>query len=393
MLNLKKCAIIAPLVLSYSLAYSAEDNKSLKERMKQFGQGLEQKMDDARTKMQDARENMQNYGSQAGDRLRESGGNLQHNLRERARQYSSQFNPTSLDYIVNDNLMGIYQNPAKLYQFQEMAGNKVVNASVGMVKGIPVYDPREGDVKTFDAMLRDSLSEFNSITGIPIPPEISDDPVKAMILLGIKNDYLLSARLIRNGDDWTSVKEMLSTKEGRQKVKDAVSHHAGMVASYDKNDYNSLGDHLEGFTQSIEHLNRRQQMSDRGLLSYVENNFIYNAVDSLHQELFPPNQGGLYGILVNENFDRTSHSHLQGEYELRKNVNYAVLGASFLAGLLVFSRIIKGNKQSRNSNVQNARAQPIGKKTLQYDSKTGTFKRTDIPDKKLEVEYNQEDLP
>ncbi len=335
MFNYKKYAKLAiPFVLAYSTNIHAnqEDWKEkLKQKTQQFKQGLENKVEEGKS-------SFQQYKQQTGENLSNSYQNLKN---------------SELGAVVNKSVREVLSNPSKLYEINSAMKSSAVNKTISLVKDYQVYDPYDGQLKTVDSLLKESLIS----TGLPLPPEVSEDSVKAAFLLSIDKGYLLNAKLIKDGNDWVSLND-LRGKKSLPEIEDALKQHFSMGAGLRSQNYHMFETSTRNFLSDIDKINKSNNIVKFPLsgtpLAFLEENPIYRSVDSIYAH-FVPRERDIFGndYPISEN--------------AREKVNWAILGLLGLGGVVAVSKIgkkIKRGKKPQPSPV--IYKQGTIKRTLRY---------------------------
>lgn len=335
MFNYKKYAKLAiPFVLAYSTNIHAnqEDWKEkLKQKTQQFKQGLENKVVEGKS-------SFQQYKQQTGENLSNSYQN---------------FKNSELGAVVNKSVREVLSNPSKLYEINSAMKSSAINTTIGLVKNYQIYDPNDGQLKTVDTLLKESLES----TGLRLPPEISNDPVKAAFLLSMDKGYLLNANLIKDGNDWVSLND-LRGKKSLPEIEDALLQYSSMATGLRSQNYHMFETSTRNFLSDIDKINKSNNAVkfpwSGTPLAFMEENPIYRSVDSIYAH-FVPREKGIFGkdYPISE--------------DTREKLNWTIIGLLGLGGAVAVSKIgkkIKQGKKPQPSPVIYKQGTP--KRTLRY---------------------------
>lgn len=356
----KYSKIALPLALVSTLALAQEEKKDWRQKLQE---GMSKAKETTQEYKEKATDSYQRYKQETSERFRESQQQYQQGMQDlgqRTRegyqsfqQYNQSLRNSDLGRVVNDSLREIASNPSKIYDVKRAMENSALNATINIVKDTKVYDPNDGQLKTVDDLLTESLKS----SGLPLPPEIVGDPVKAAFLLSIDRGYLLDAKLIKDGNNWISLKE-IKEKKSLPEIEDAISQYFNMGKSLRSQNYQMLDSSTRNFMSDIEKINATNNSIkfpwSGTELAFLEENPVYRSVDSINAHFIPRKKwidGSDYPI----------------SEDAREKINWTIIGLLGLGGAVAVSKIgkkIKQGKKPQPSPVIYKQGSP--KRTLRY---------------------------
>ncbi len=340
MLKYSKYSKIAlPLALVSTLALADNEKKDWRQKL-QEGMGK-------------AKETTQEYKEKATDSYQR----YKQETSEKFRADQQQFRQSDLGRLVEQNARDVASNPSKVYEIKRNMQHYALNSTASAVKKLPVYDPTDGKVKTYDQFIRESLGSMN----IDLPQALEEDPTKAMIFMSLDSDYLLNAKLIKSGNNWLSLREEMTSINPNETAKEAYASYIRMKDAFKSSNRDLANNYMQGFVTNISKLNQQSGLNfnaqGHGLIGTLKDSFPYHRIDNLTSMAL---KGGAL-----ENKDRAP-------------LNLTIMGLLSLLGLYTAVKIAKSGTRSNERKTRETPANKLsaGKEKLVLDPKTNQFVKT-----------------
>ena len=383
MLKLSKYSKIAlPLALVSTLAFSQEEKKDWRQKLQE---GMNKAKETTQEYKEKANDSYQRYKQETSERFREGQQQYQQgmqNLSQSTKDYTYQLRQSDLGRLVEQNARDMVSNPSKVYEIKRNMEHYALNSTVSAVKKLPVYDPADGKVKTYDQFIRENLDAMN----IDLPPALEEDPTKAMIFMSLDSDYLFNAKLIKSGNNWLSLREMTSSNPN-ETARDAYTSYMRMKDALRSSDRDLANSYMQGFVTNISKLNQQTVNFDAkesgltgfthgpgltGLTDILKDNFLYHGIDNLTSMV----RGSAL------------------EHEDRAPFNFTIMGLLSLLGIYTAAKIAKSRTRSDERKTKEMPTNKFSavKEKLVLDPKTNQFVNVEVKQKDFSRDYNPEDL-
>jgi hypothetical protein len=244
-----------------------------------------QSYDHYRRKSGQLRSYARQYGRDVKAQMRDSYDQYKH----KSGQYYEAYKRSNFNRAIGGTIRNIRQDPTLILILTNSVQHATLEVAASGIKNIPVYDPTDRSVKSYDTLIRDLLIR----TDATLPPAIAEDPVRAFVFLSLDDDYLLEAKLIRRGDEWLSLNDLLISEEHNLWLKAAMRSHQDMVNNFRAGRYEILAQRADHFSNQIDNLNK--EMSSGGLnsrtiaraLYSLRDNAVYRSAEQVFDDMIP----------------------------------------------------------------------------------------------------------
>jgi len=121
---------------------------------------------------------------------------------------------------------------------------------IGLIKSVPVYDPKDGKVKSFDRFMREMVGELG---GDSLGGDLTNDPVRTGYLMCVDTDYFLKMNFIPGPeeDQWLSIDDALNAGYKTYDVKEMKEEYNAIKKAFREGDADNLNMHLNYFRRSL----------------------------------------------------------------------------------------------------------------------------------------------
>lgn len=121
---------------------------------------------------------------------------------------------------------------------------------ISFIKSVPVYDPKDGKIKSFDRFMREMVGELG---GDSLGEDLAKDPVRTGYLMCVDTDYFLKMNFIPGPkeDQWLSIDDALNAGYKTYDVKEMKEEYNAIKKAFREGNADNLNMHLNYFRRSL----------------------------------------------------------------------------------------------------------------------------------------------
>ena len=227
--------------------WSSKKSREIKEKGEEWSEKASKRIKKESEKVQEKTKSFyEGTKSKAGSYIEKYKPEIQYKAEQARDEFSS---------FISDS-----DNQRKVIEKVRGFGRAKQEIEIGLIKSVPVYDPKDGKVKSFDRFMREMVGELG---GGSLGGDLAKDPVRTGYLMCVDTDYFLKMNFIPGPeeDQWLSIDDALNAGYKTYDVKEMKEEYNAIKKAYREGDADNLNMHLNYFRRSLNKIQPQRSQS------------------------------------------------------------------------------------------------------------------------------------